>query len=97
AEKEALASLRPLAEQVFHPLIPQLEGAKQLILSPDGALWLVPWAALPLPDGQYAVEKYQLHYVVSGRDLVPPKETRKRTTAAPLIMADPDYDLRPEL
>jgi CHAT domain-containing protein/Tfp pilus assembly protein PilF len=97
AERETLAALRPLAEQVFRPLVSQLGDAKQLILSPDGALWLVPWAALPLADGRYAVEKYQVRYVVSGRDLVTRSEEKKRATGAPLILADPDYDLRPEL
>jgi CHAT domain-containing protein/tetratricopeptide (TPR) repeat protein len=98
AEKEVFAALRPLAEQVFTPILAKAGDAKHLILSPDGALWLVPWEALPLADGKYAVEEYRMRYVVSGRDLVTRRaEGRKIATADPLIMADPDYDLSPEL
>src|SRR5262249_51990790 len=98
AGKEVLAAMRPLAEMVLKPILERIGDAKQLILSPDGALWLVPWAALPLADGKYAIEKYQIRYIVSGRDLVERKEEKGRiATGEPLILADPDYDLRPEV
>src|SRR5262249_11450098 len=96
AEREMLAAMRPLAEMVLKPIVARIGDAKQLILSADGALWLVPWAALPLADGKYAVEKYDIRYVVSGRNLVERKEEkRKIATGESLILADPDYDLPP--
>src|SRR5262249_50711717 len=51
------------------------------------------WGALPLRDDTYAVEKYTIRHLVSGRDLVSPPAAGK--TARPLLMADPDYDLAP--
>ncbi len=96
AEERVNKPLRALAEQVLDPLIAEVGDAKKLILSPDAALWLVPWAALPLKDGRYAIEEYQFSYVVSGRDLMA-KSSPAPTDAAPVIMADPNFDLTPTL
>ncbi|HEV3005599.1 MAG TPA: CHAT domain-containing protein, partial [Pirellulales bacterium] len=96
AEQKALAALTALAQRVLHPLLPALAGARELVISPDSQLWLVPWAALPLGDAEYAIERFSLRYVTSGRDLVLSQlaealETPKSTR--PQIFADPDYDL----
>src|SRR5262249_21122513 len=89
AEKAVREPLEALAKKVLHPLLPHIGKSKRWVLSPDGNLWLIPWAALPLPDGRYAVEQHTLSYVISGRDLVqsPPAQA---VSAAPLVLADPD-------
>ena len=90
--QEALAAVGRLA---FDPLVPHFGKAERLILSPDASLWLIPWGALPVGGKQYAIEKYKISYVVSGRDLVlKPGAAGKR--AKPVIFADPDYDLGAE-
>jgi CHAT domain-containing protein len=93
AERQLRQPLQRLAQHVLHPLLPHIGQAKRWLIGPDAALWLVPWAALPLPDGTYALEKHALSYVVSGRDLVL-ASPRGRTTR-PVVLADPDYDLEP--
>ena len=50
--------------------------------------------ALPIDDGKYAIEKYQIRYLVSGRDLVA-QHSSKLNTTPPVVMANPDYDLGP--
>src|SRR5262249_5489196 len=59
-----------------------------------GNLWLLPWEALTLPDGRYAIEKHQIGYLTSGRDLLP-SVAAKVKAKAPLVLADPDFDLDP--
>ncbi len=79
---------------MLHPLLPYAGKSPRWILSPDGQLWLTPWAALPLPDGTYTVEKHTLSCVISGRDLVD-RAPAKAAPTAPLVLADPDFDLDP--
>jgi tetratricopeptide (TPR) repeat protein/CHAT domain-containing protein len=87
-------SLQSLAKLILEPLKPHLESAAQLIISPDASLWLVPWAALPLADNRYAIEKYQISYAISGRDLVA-NATGNVKMQPPVLFANPDYDLQP--
>ena len=60
-----------LAKLVLQPVLTEIPaGTKQLIVSPDASLWLVPWETLPMLDGRNAVDAYQIRCLVSGRDLV---------------------------
>lgn len=94
AEESLREDLGKLAKRVLHPLLPALGAADGLVISPDAQLWLVPWAALPLPDGKYAIEKYRIAHVVSARDLVTPVSAAVKT-ARPVVFANPDFDLSP--
>jgi tetratricopeptide (TPR) repeat protein len=96
-EVEAAAAahkpLQELAARVLHPLLPAVAKYEEWVVCPDGALWLVPWSALPLPGGPFAVEKHLIRHVVSGRDLV--LEPAPAKAEAAYLFADPDYDLAP--
>ncbi len=96
AEKRLRTSLAVVGRLVLDPLLPQLNDKVEIILSPDANLWLVPWAALPVPGkgDEYAIEKWNIHYVISARELAP-QVSLKQGTDAPAIMADPDYDADP--
>jgi tetratricopeptide (TPR) repeat protein len=93
AEQSVRKALQAVARLVLEPLMPHVGQSEHWVLSPDADLWLVPWAALPLANGQYAIEKHQIRYLVSGRDLVQQAVTTK--VSPPLLVADPDYDLLP--
>jgi tetratricopeptide (TPR) repeat protein len=91
AEKAARHALADLAALVLQPLRKDIDGAQRWVISPDGNLWLVPWAALPLDDRTYAAEKHTQQFVVSGRDLLA-APARGGAAAAPAVFADPDFD-----
>ena len=93
AEKAALQALQALADKVLQPLRKHLDDCTQWVISPDGNLWLVPWAALPLDEKTYAIEKHTIQYVISGRDLVLDPLKLDRKPHPPLVVADPDFDL----
>ena len=91
-EKAAREQLAALSQLILEPIRRALpEGTTRLLLSPDASLWIVPWSALSLPDGQYAVEQYEFQYLISGREIV--KDKTSVAKARPVIMADPNYDL----
>lgn len=83
---------RALANRLLEPLRADLAKSKNVVLSPDASLWLVPWATLPVADDKYWIEEVSLQLVVSSRDLVrtPPADVR---LTQPVIMADPSFDL----
>jgi CHAT domain-containing protein len=89
AEQALRQSLTKLSQLVLQPLLAEAGYTKQLILSPDALLWLVPWSALPVGEERYAIEDYEISFVVSGRDLVTQRKPLK--SQPPLILADPDF------
>jgi CHAT domain-containing protein len=101
-ELEAEQSLRkaasPLVEEVLSPILAGVEASgympsvEELIISPDGELWLVPWAALPLDEERYVVEQYAISTVTSARDLVV-RDSGRQQRGRSLIFADPLFDL----
>lgn len=70
SEAAAKSALRNLDALVFAPVRNLLSGVSHIVLSPDGALNLVPFDALVDPQGRYALEQYLISYVTSGRDLL---------------------------
>lgn len=91
--QEPLAAAQALYQKVYAPLRPALQNTRQIYLSLDGALHLVPFAALH--DGQrYLLDApTTLRYVGSGRDLL--RETLGRAEQPPLVIADPNFAALP--
>lgn len=84
---------RELYRLTFKPLLPALGHTRQLSLSPDGQLSLVPFAALH--DGKrLLVDSFHLGYHTSGKDLLPRPENAKPTDTV-IVVADPDFDSAP--
>ncbi len=83
---------RILYELVMKPIEPYLRGKKQLFISPDGMLNLIPFEVLISSEGISMLEEYLIHYVATGRDIVRFSDTTVARGDA-LIMADPDYEM----
>lgn len=94
AEQELKKSMEPLARLILEPIVAGLGDKQKVYLSPDSNLWIVPWCAMSLSDGKYAVEKFDFRFVISGRDLIPP-ERKAGAVSRPILFADPNYDLTP--
>ena len=79
-----------LSDTLLKPLRPLLGATDQLLISPDGALNLIPFSALRDECGAYLSTKEEITYLTSGRDLL-------RVTGAAVVkehavvVADPDY------
>ena len=84
-------AMRALGGLVLAPLEKHLAGYNRWLLSPDGDLWLAPWAALPLSDGTMVIEKHCLSYLVSGRDLL--RSGYNVETTTPAVFANPDFGI----
>jgi CHAT domain-containing protein/Tfp pilus assembly protein PilF len=81
---------RALERRVMQPVRKLLGRTRRVFLSPDGALNLIPFAALVDERNHYLVERYSFTYLTSGRDLLRLKEKIQSKSAA-LVVADPDF------
>ena len=79
---------RALDRRIMEPVRHLLGDARQLLVSPDGALNLIPFEALVDERGAYLLERYSITYLTTGRDLLRmqvPLESKHR----PVVFADP--------
>lgn len=82
-----------LRAALLDPLLPALGGRTRLLVSPDGQLARLPFAALPTANGQLLADQYQISYVSTGRDALRFATTVPTRSEAPLVLCDPDFDL----
>lgn len=91
AEQSLQESLTSLSRMLLDPLMPYLTDSKELIVSPDSELWLLPWEILRTAKETYLVEEYRIRYILSGRELVL-QPIKRAVVTEPIIFADPDFD-----
>ena len=89
---EAKRALAQVAQQVWDPIRSKLPGnTDSIALCPDGALWLLPWSALPVDD-DYLIQQFSLTTYCSGRDLIRGKTAQRGGRSRSAIFADPNFD-----
>jgi CHAT domain-containing protein len=91
APAERRARAQALYQAVLAPLAPHLAGASHLLIAPDAALHLVPFAALEDGEGRLLVEQLRITYLTSGRDLLR-LGLGGRAREGPLLVAAPGFD-----
>jgi CHAT domain-containing protein/Tfp pilus assembly protein PilF len=87
---------RAVDAKIFQPLRPLLGDVTRLLISLDGSLNLVPFATLVDERGRYAVERYSISFLTSGRDLLRLQVARE-SKGGPLVVAAPDFGSRSQI
>jgi hypothetical protein len=89
-----------LRELLFDPVVTTAGGwkrlcghRKRLFLAPDGNLAQLPFQVLPLEEGRYLIDQYRISYLSAGRDILRFGIVSSVRSTAPLVLADPDFDL----
>jgi CHAT domain-containing protein len=82
---------RALDAKLMQPIRKLLGNTRNVLLSPDSQLNLIPFAALVDENNRYLVENYSINYLSSGRDLLR-LQNHAQSRSAPVVMANPDYD-----
>ena len=72
-------------------IAPSLGGATTVLLAPDGALDVVPFAALVDDRGDFLVQRFTFTYLTSGRDLLRLGHAI-RPRSGGVVFADPSFD-----
>lgn len=90
ARSDVKTLARTLDARVMQPVRARLGDATHLIISPDGALNLIPFEALVDEQQRYLVERYTITYLTSGRDLLRLQVPRS-SRSEPLVVADPQF------
>jgi hypothetical protein len=94
-ESRSIIELSDIRRRLISPL--RINGGNidrysRWLLSPSAATWLVPFSALPEEDGNYAILRREVSYVVSARDLI---ATAARPAQRPsVVVAGPSFDAR---
>jgi hypothetical protein len=82
-----------LVRAVFEPLVASLAGITRLFIAPDGDLNTLPFEVLPVGDGLHLIDRYEISYVTSGRDVLLFDRPLLGDASDPLVAADPDFNL----
>ncbi len=85
---------RILDELVMQKVRPLLGGKTRVLISADGVLSLVPFAALVDENNKYLVESLEMTYLTSGRDLIRLSRQNKAPATPSVVLANPAFGQR---
>ncbi len=90
--KNAREASRELYRLVFAPLEAAIGPAREIYISPDGNLNLIPFEILLSPRDRYLIDDFTFNYLTSGREVLSFDRVREGNEKA-LLMGNPDFDL----
>lgn len=88
--KDVQQFARATDELLMQPIRGLTGDATHLLISPDGALNLIPFEALADEKGKYLIENYSFTYLTGGRDLLR-MQTARASKNKSLIIANPSF------
>src|SRR5262249_51208332 len=80
-----------LRQRIVAPLIEAVGDRQRLFVAPEGNLGLLSLAALPIDEDSFLLDRYEIRYLASGRDLLSNRITGSATAAA--VVAAPSFTL----
>ncbi len=86
-----LALGRVVDDEVMRPIRKLLGKTRNVFLSPDGALNLLPFSALIDNRGRFLIQDYTFSYLTCGRDLLRLRD-HLPSKEGPVVLADPLFD-----
>ena len=89
-QSEYQAISRSLYESIWRPIERYVGGSQAVFIAPDGRLNQLAFAGLT-DGGQYLIERFALHYLSAGRDIIH-SAGGKMVGNGLLAIGDPDYD-----
>jgi CHAT domain-containing protein len=81
---------RALDDAVMRPVRSLVGTSTHMLVSPDGALNLIPFEALVDERDRYLVQRYRWTYLTSGRDLLR-MQVPRQAERGPLVVANPAF------
>ena len=87
---------KQLYEKLIQPLKQYLQPQQVVYLSPDGELATVPFGILSADGTVELMQEYPLRYLNVGRDILRFNVEIPVEYSPPLVIANPDYNLRPD-
>ena len=88
----ATESSRRIYDLVFANIKKELGDVKEILISPDGDLNLIPFEVLQDPDGKFLIEEYTFNYLAAGRDTLRFGQIEESHNKS-LLMGAPDFNL----
>ncbi len=88
--RDVMALAQRLDRMTMAKIRPSLKKVEHVLVSPDGALNLVPFAALADERGRWLVREYEFSYLSSGRDLLRFDNERPSSIGA-VVVGNPDF------
>lgn len=82
-----------LRATLFDPCLARIKQCTRIFLSPDGPLNQLSFETLPLQNGTYVLDAYEICYISTGRDLLRIQSTAVPSHMPSLVVADPDFNL----
>lgn len=78
---------------IWKPLENALAGQQKVYLALDGILNKVPVGIIPSPDGKLQMERYDLRFLSSTKDILRHSQAQAQTTSSAVLIGDPTFDL----